>query len=107
MFMALPNIHPLIIDEITVLISGGFMECFNADEQAVIGTFLATLGSMISLNSVLILYQQGQNQIVDQDDDNQDSKDEDKQKDNQTYELLEKSINKIKEEIEKIKNDQK
>ena len=52
------------------------MESFSADEQAVVGTFLATLGSVVSLNSVYLLYIQGQNQLL-----NQDNKDENQDKD--------------------------
>ena len=101
MSMSLPNVHPLVLDEIIVLISDAFMESFSADEQAVVGTFLATLGSVVSLNSVYLLYIQGQNQLL-----NQDNKDENQDKDqsDSDYDLLEKSIDKIKEEIEKLKN---
>jgi len=89
--MALPQIHPLLLDEMIVLISSAFMKNFNADEQAVIGNILETLGSLISLNSSYILYAQGLNatQEPDQDDHN--------------YELLEKSIAVIKEELNKMK----
>lgn len=93
--MSLPKMHPLILDELLILISGAFMESFTADEQAVIGTFLATLGSIISLNSVYILYLEGLN--PENTDQNNDKDNEDK------YEILEKSIDKIKEEIEKIR----
>ena len=58
MIMTIGMINPLFIDELTVLISAVIMESFNADEQAVIGTFLETLGSMISSHSVYILYRQ-------------------------------------------------
>ena len=94
MSMSLPNVHPLVLDEIIVLISAAFMESFSADEQAVVGTFLATLGSVVSLNSVYLLYIQWQNQLLNNDKDQSDS----------DYDLLEKSIDKIKEEIEKLKN---
>ena len=96
MSMSLPNVHPLVLDEIIVLISAAFMESFS-----VVGTFLATLGSVVSLNSVYLLYIQGQNQLL-----NQDNKDENQDKDqsDSDYDLLEKSIDKIKEEIEKLKN---
>lgn len=76
------------------------MESFSADEQAVVGTFLATLGSLVSLNSVYLLYIQGQNQILNQD--NKDNTQE-KEKSDHEYDLLEKSIEKMKEEIEKLK----
>lgn len=88
--MALPQTHPLLVDELIVLICSVFMESFNPDEQAVIGTFLAALGSMISLNSVYILYSES---FIDKQDQNQEDK----------YELIEKSIDKIKEEISKLK----
>lgn len=92
--MSLPQIHPLLLDEMIVLISGTFMECFSTDEQAVIGTFLATLGSVISLNSVYLLYVQGLTQETGQEIKDEDNK----------YEILEKSIDKIKEEIQKLKD---
>lgn len=92
--MALPQINPLLVDELIILISGAFMDCFSADEQAVIGTFLATLGSVISFNSVYVLYLQGQMQSTEPSD-------SDKQDDQ--YELLQKSIEKIEEEIKKMK----
>ena len=96
--MTIGMINPLFIDELTVLISAVIMESFNADGQAVIGTFLETLGSMISSHSVYILYNQG---LIEQSDnsDNQDNAD------NQ-LDILEKSIDKIKEELDKhIKQD--
>lgn len=76
------------------------METFSADEQAVIGTFLATLGSIISLNSVYILYLEGLGQEIEQEQNKKDNNDD--ETDNK-YDLLEKSIDKIKEEIEKLK----
>ncbi|MFR7592439.1 MAG: hypothetical protein ACLUVC_13440 [Longibaculum sp.] len=95
--MPLPNISPLVIDQFIVVMSATFMECFNADEQDVIGNFFATLGGMLSLNSSYILLQQSlieDNNQKDSDETNQDSH----------YDLLEKSIDKMKEEIEKLKN---
>lgn len=90
--------HPVILDELLVLISSAFMETFTADEQAVIGTFLATLGSIVSLNSVYILYLQGIGEEIQQEQmKKEDDTDEDK------YDILEKSVDKIKEEIEKLK----
>ena len=40
MFMALPNMNPLVIDQLIVVMSSVFMDCFSADEQDVIGNFL-------------------------------------------------------------------
>lgn len=95
MFMALPNMNPLVIDQLIVVMSSVFMDCFSADEQDVIGNFFAALGSMLSLNSSYILLQQSQNEILNQDD---------KTEADSQYDLLEKSIDKMKEEIEKMKN---
>ncbi len=89
--MALFQIHPLLVDEFIVLICSAFMESFSPDEQDVIGNFFSTLGSMISLNSAYISYSES---IVDQQ---AQSEQEDK------YELIEKSIDKIKEEKSKLK----
>lgn len=93
--MALPNMNPLVIDQLIVVMSSVFMDYFSADEQDVIGNFFATLGSMLSLNSSYILLQQSQNEILNQDD---------KTEADSQYDLLEKSIDKMKEEIEKMKN---
>lgn len=97
--MALLQINPLLADQLIILISGVFMESFSPDEQAVIGTFLATLGSVISFNSVYSLYTEGQAQILNQQNDEKDSNQNDQ------YELIQKSIEKIQEEIRKIKED--
>lgn len=97
--MALPQINPLLADQLIILISGVFMESFSPDEQAVIGTFLATLGSVISFNSVYSLYTEGQAQILNQQNDEKDSNQ------NEQYELIQKSIEKIQEEIRKIKEE--
>lgn len=97
--MALLQINPLLADQLIILISGVFMESFSPDEQAVIGTFLATLGSVISFNSVYSLYTEGQAQILNQQNNEKDSNQNDQ------YELIQKSIEKIQEEIRKIKED--
>lgn len=79
--------HTLLLNQIIVLLAQSFNECFTNDEQAIIGAFLTTLGDMISLNSSYLSFQQ--NQFENSNDD---------------YDLLEKSIEKLKEELEKIKN---
>ena len=63
---------------------------FSNDEQAIIGAFLTTLGDMLSLNSAYISYLQDQNSLSKQ---NQND-----------YDLLEKSIEKIKVELNKMKS---
>lgn len=87
--MSLPCMHTILLNQMIVIISQSFNECFSSDEQAIIGAFLTTLGDMISLNSAYISYLQNQNSLSEN---NQDD-----------YELLEKSIKKIKEELDKMK----
>ena len=88
--MSLPCMHPVLLNQMIVIISQSFNECFSSDEQAIIGSFLTTLGDMLSLNSAYISYMQNQNSfsINSQDD----------------YDLLEKSVEIIKEELHKIKS---
>ena len=69
------------------IISQSFNECFSNDEQAIIGAFLTTLGDMLSLNSAYISYLQDRNSLSKQ---NQND-----------YDLLEKSINKMKSNVQK------
>lgn len=63
---------------------------FSNDERGHYWRFLTTLGDMLSLNSAYISYLQDQNSLSKQ---NQND-----------YDLLEKSIEKIKEEINKMKS---
>lgn len=96
--MAIRCISPILLNQLTVIISSVIMQNFSGDEQAVIGTFLETLGSMISSNSVYILYNQGlvenSQKSESQDDDSKDQ-----------YDILEKSIKKIQDEIDKLKRE--
>lgn len=85
--MALPCMNTLLLNQIIVLLAQSFNECFTNDKQAIIGAFLTTLGDMISLNSSYLSFQQNQSENLNDD-----------------YDLLEKSIEKLKEELEKIKN---
>ena len=87
--MSLPYMNTVLLNQMIVIISQSFNECFSNDEQAIIGAFLTTLGDMLSLNSY-ISYLQDQNSLSKQ---NQND-----------YDLLEKSIEKIKEEINKMKS---
>ena len=86
--MSLPYMNTVLLNQMIVIISQSFNECFSNDEQAIIGAFLTTLGDMLSLNSAYISYLQDQNSLSNQND----------------YDLLEKSIEKIKEEINKMKS---
>ena len=88
--MSLPYMNTVLLNQMIVIISQSFNECFSNDEQDNIGAFLTTLGDMLSLNSAYISYLQDQNSLSKQ---NQND-----------YDLLEKSIEKIKEEINKMKS---
>ena len=72
--------NTVLLNQMIVIISQSFNECFSNDEQAIIGAFLTTLGDMLSLNSAYISYLQDQNSLSKQ---NQND-----------YDLLEKSIEK-------------
>ena len=72
--------NTVLLNQMIVIISQSFNECFSNDEQAIIG----------ALNSAYISYLQDQNSLSKQ---NQND-----------YDLLEKSIEKIKEEINKMKS---
>ena len=82
--------NTVLLNQMIVIISQSFNEYFSNDEQAIIGAFLTTLGDTLSLNSAYISYLQEQNSLSKQ---NQND-----------YDLLEKSIEKIKEEINKMKS---
>ena len=88
--MSLPCMHPVLLNQMIVVISQSFNECFSNDEQAIIGSFLTTLGDMLSLNSAYISYMQNQNSFSTNSLDD--------------YDLLEKSVEKIKEELHKMKS---
>ena len=88
--MSLPYMNTVLLNQMIVIISQSFNECFSNDEQAIIGAFLTTLGDMLSLNSAYISYLQDQNSLSKQ---NQND-----------YDLLEKSIEKIKVELNKMKS---
>lgn len=82
--------HTVLLNQMIVIISQSFNECFTSDEQAIIGAFLTTLGDMLSLNSAYISYMKNQNSLsINSQDD---------------YDLLEKSVEKIKEELYKMKS---
>lgn len=88
--MSISYMHPLLLNQIIVLLSQSLNECFSLDEQAIIGSFLTSLGDMISLNSTYLAYFQSNDNTSDLSANKED--------------LLEKSLEKLKEELEKIKN---
>lgn len=93
--MSLPLVNPIAIDTIAVLLSVGFIESFSTDEQAIIGNFFNVLGDLIALNSSYIDYIQPPKE--------EDKEDSTKDNEQDEYELLKKSIDKLQEEMKKIK----
>lgn len=87
--MSRPLCNPIIFNTLAVVISTALLD-FSADEQAIIGAFLSTIGDMVSFNSAYLSYVQSSIEEPQEDHDDQ-------------YELLKKSIQKIQEELEKIK----
>lgn len=96
MFMSRPPLHPIVFDSLAVMLSASLVNSFSIDEQAVIGAFLSVLGDLISFHSTYLSLVQTQNQQEDSYEDKDDSSDE--------YELIKKSIDKLQEEIEKLKH---
>jgi hypothetical protein len=101
MSMIYSQMNPLLIDQLIVLISAAFMDYFSADEQEIIGAFLTTLGTVISFNS---LYIEGQT-TNQQSDKNEQKDDQDNTNEDNNYELLKKSIEKIQEQMKNIKKE--
>lgn len=91
--MSLPIIHPIALDSLAVLLVAPLTESLSVDEQAIVGAFLTVMGDLLSLNSSYLSYiQPSQDNDSDSSDDNE-------------YELVKKSLDKMKEELEKIKQD--
>ena len=70
--MSLPYMNTVLLNQMIVIISQSFNECFSNDEQAIIGAFLTTLGDMLSLNSAYISYLQDQNSLSKQNQNDYD-----------------------------------
>lgn len=102
--MIYSQMNPLLIDQLIVLISATFMDCFSTDEQEVIGNFFSTLGSIISFNSAYISYVEGKIEKK-QDEKNEQKDDQENTNEDNNYELLKKSIEKIQEQMKNIKKE--
>lgn len=100
--MALPIIHPIALDTLAVLLVAPLTESLSIDEQGVVGAFLSVLGDLLSLNSSYLSY------IQPSQDDNEETNQNDSDSSNQDdeYELIKKSLDKMKEELEKLKQEQ-
>ena len=86
-------VHPIALDSLAVLLVAPLTESLTPDEQAILGAFLTVFGDLLSLNSAYISYAQSQN-----NNDNED---------NNEYDIIQKSIEKIQDELEKVKTKQK
>ena len=85
-------VHPIVINELIVILANSFIGEVTTDDMDVIGNFFASLGAMMIFNSSYI----SRNTIepiqdeVKEDDDKQDE-----------INLLKKSIEKLRNEIKK------
>ena len=86
-------VHPIVINELIVLLSNSFIGEVSTDDMDVIGNFFAALGAMMIFNSSYIsrfTIEPPQEENKNEDDDKQDEID-----------LLKESIEKIRKEIKK------
>lgn len=90
-------VHPLALDSLAVLLVAPLTESLTPDEQSILGAFLNVLGDLLSLNSAYISYVQSQDNSQSDSDNNENN--------NNEYEIIQKSIEKIHDELEKIKQD--
>ena len=84
-------VHPIVINELIVLLANSFIGEVNTDDMDVIGNFFAALGAMIIFNSSYISRFTLEQPIEkDNEDDKQDEID-----------LIKESIEKLRKEIKK------
>lgn len=95
--MPATTIHPLALDSLAVLLIAPLTESLTPDEQAILGAFFNVLGDLLSLNSsYLSVFQSDTASSVDQNENDQD----------QEYDLLKNSLQKIEKELNRIKKQQ-
>lgn len=94
--MAFPVIHPIALDSLAVLLVAPLTESLSVDDQATVGAFFNVLGDLLAFNSAYLSNIQTL-QSTDHDDDQSHDQ----------YELIQKSIEKMKEELETIKEEKK
>ena len=86
-------VHPIVINELIVLLANSFIGEISTDDMDVIGNFFAALGAMMIFNSSYIsrfTIEPPQEENVDEEDDKQNE-----------INLLKESIEKIREELKK------
>lgn len=92
--MPATTIHPLALDSLAVLLIAPLTESLTPDQQAILGAFFNVLGDLLSLNSsYLSIFQSDNVSSVDQSDKQQD----------QEYDLLKSSLEKLEKELNNIK----
>ena len=92
-------VHPILINEVIVLLANSFIGEVSIDDMDVIGNFFAALGAMMIFNSSYISrfqVESTQEENTSKEDNKQD--DEDKKDE---IEILKESIEKIREELKK------
>ena len=85
-------VHPIVINELIVVLANSFIGEVNTDDMDVIGNFFAALGAMMIFNSSYISRFTTE-QVINEKDDEDDKQDE--------IDLLKKSIDKLRKEIKK------
>lgn len=98
--MSLTFIHPIALDGLAVLLVAHLTESLSVDEQAVVGAFFNVLGDLLALNSSYL----SSFQTTDSQSNEQDSNSQEDNQDNE-YDLLKKSFQKLEGELNKIKQD--
>lgn len=92
-------LNPIVWNSLIVVITTALSQSLTTDEQALVGSFLSTLGDMLSFNSTYLSYIQQNIEDNFQQESSSDNTDDDQ------YDILKKSIDKIQEELEKLKKD--
>ncbi len=85
-------VHPIVINELIVLLANSFIGEVTTDDMDVIGNFFASLGAMMIFNSSYI------SRFTVEPTQDETKEDDDKQDE---IDLLKKSIEKLRNEIKK------
>lgn len=96
--MFFPIMHPLTLDSIALLLVAPLTESLSPDDQAIVGAFFNVLGDLLSLNSSYLSSLQSASKQNDSQSSATDTDDTDNK-----YDLLQKSFQKLEEELKKLK----
>ena len=92
-------IHPIVFNELIILIANSFVGQIDPEEMDVLGNFFSSLGAIILFNSSYLSRLESLNKEGEQEKDNHD------QDENKDLEMIKESIEKINEKIKSIKFD--